>query len=688
MFRRIRTPNGRQACVAAAFFACVTAAYTWPLPLHLASAVPHDSGDPLLVTWILWWSTHVTPLTSRWWNAPAFFPSRGVFAFSETLLGLAPITAPLLWLGTPPLLAYNVAFLASFFLSGMTAYVLGFVLTRRHEAACVSGVAFAFSPYRLAHLNHLQLLAAFWMPLGLAALHLYAGDGRRRWAVMFGAAWLLQALTSGYYFFLFSLLAAGWLLCFAVRWPAKRLGTIVLCWFVAALLMLPLLAGYKRIQDSYGFHRVPSEIAYYSADVEAIASAPADSRFWRGLHTIDQPESQLFPGLTMLLLIAAGLILQLHSNRKAAASASTRSGRLLSFYLLAALAMWLLSLGPAPAFGGRPLGLAGPYRLLMLLPGFNGIRVPARFWMMAVLCLAAAGAIVISRIRSSRARLAAAAIAVIGLLIDGWPSPILLGADPGMQVTHTDAIARLGLPLDGNETETMYGAIAQQRPVFNGYSGYMAPQHYALADLLERGDVRILQRLAAEGPIEVVVRHDLDPQGRWRRFLSSVPGARLAEATSTWSVFRVQSTSPAPSAAAGSRLAIAHLSASVDDKDVGAVVDGNLDSRWHAAPQESGATIVIDLGNIQRPSAVVMSLGAYAAQYPRTLDISLSMDGASWEQAWIGDTALATYDAAVASPRDIPVTIPLPRREARYVRLSEVGSSPRGWSIVELEVAR
>ena len=689
MAPQVRAADAVKAAAAAVFFAVMAALYTWPLPLHLAHAVPHDSGDPLLVTWLLWWSTHVTPLTDRWWNAPAFYPSHGVFAFSETLLGLAPIAAPLLRLGAPPLAAYNTAFIASFFLSGLAAYFLGFVLTRQHGAALVSGVAFAFSPYRVAHLNHLQLLAAFWMPIAVAALHLYSAAGRARWAVVFAAAWLLQALTSGYYFFLFSLLVAGWLACFARRWPARRLAVAGVCWLVAALLMLPLLAGYRRIQDAYGFRRVPSEIAYYSADIAGIVSAAPESRLWHRLHAAGNPESQLFPGATILLLLAIGLdgIFVRDDRTGKAAAGSPR--RLFAFYAISAVALWLLSLGPSPAFKGQPIGIAGPYRALMMLPGFNGIRVPARLWMIATLCLAAASAIVVSRLKSSRVRAFAVAVSVAGLLADGWPLPLALGADPGMQVTHSDAVARLGLPLDGNETETMYGSIAQARPVFNGYSGYTAPQYHALADLLDRGDIRIFQHLASGTPIEVVVRHRLDEEGRWRRLVASVPGARVTDVTPEWTAFRIPAGESLRSPAIGTPLPIARVEASSNEKDIGAVLDGNLDSRWHTDHQAGHETIVIDLGKIERPSTIVMSLGVYASQYPLTLQVSTSTDRAAWSVAWSGDTALEAYDAAVRAPREIPITISFAPRDARYLRLTQVGNDPRrGWSIVELEVAR
>jgi hypothetical protein len=668
-----------KACAAAAFLAFVTAVFTWPLPIHLARAVPQDGGDPLLVTWLLWWSTHVAPLTERWWNAPAFYPSTGVFAFSETLLGLAPITAPLLWLGQPPLVAYNTAFLASFLLSGIGAYGLGFVLTRRHGAALVCGVAFAFNTYRLSHLNHLQLLASFWMPVSLAALHVYSRDGRVRWAVLFAATWLLQALTSGYYFFLFSLLVVLWLLFFARRWPARRMAALGICWVTAVILMLPLLMGYRRIQQSYGFRRVPSEIAYYSADIAGIASAAPVSRMWHGLHAIDNAESQLFPGVTVLLLLCAGL-----AGRRTAGDPQ----RLFVFYAAAAAVMWMLSLGPAPAFEGRPLGFAGPYRVLMLLPGFDGIRVPARVWMNAVLCLSVTSAIVVSQIRSSRVRAAATAAAIAGLLLDGSPSSIALAADPGMQITRTQAAARLGLPLDGNETETMYGAISQGIPVFNGYSGYTAPQHHALADLLARGDARVFEHLAAGRPIEVIVRNRLDPDARWRRLAASARGAGVGDVTPDWIAFEIPAAPPIPPPVLGERLPIAHVEASIDGHDARAVLDDDLRTRWHAERQTGHETVVVDLGRVEQPRALVLSLGVYASQYPRTLNVSVSTDGTHWRTAWTGDTALATYDAAVRAPRAVPLTIPLPGADARYLRLMQTASDARGWSIVELEVTR
>ena len=108
--------TARVAVAAALGYVALSIAYSWPLAIRLSS-VPHDPGDPLLTTWFLWWSTQAVPLTTPWWNAPMFYPATGVLAFSEHLLGLAPIAAPLNLLTGQPLIGHNVAFIATYALS-------------------------------------------------------------------------------------------------------------------------------------------------------------------------------------------------------------------------------------------------------------------------------------------------------------------------------------------------------------------------------------------------------------------------------------------------------------------------------------------------------------------------------------------------------------------------------------------
>lgn len=674
---------------AAAAYAALSLAYTWPLARHMSSAVPHDRGDPLLVAWVLWWSTKVMPLTAAWWNAPAFYPSTGVLAFSEHFLGLAPITAPVILISHQPLLAYNVAFVASFALSGIAGYVLGFVLTGRPDAAFVAGTAFAFAPYRSSHLQHLQLLSSYWMPLSIAALHLYFRTRRARWAIVFAAAWLMQALACGYYFFFLSVFAILWLLWFARGNSVRALVPVAGAWIGAGLLLLPLLLGYRAIHARYGFHRSPVEMLYYSADVAGLFTASPDSLLWRGLRAVSSEESAIFPGVTAMIFLAAAIwVLIRHSAFGGRRHSAFDIRAALLFYTGAGVLMWMLALGPEPALFGRRLGVPGLYSLVAWLPGFDEMRVPARLWMLSVLSIAAVAALLVGGIESPTRRRWIAAAATIGFLLDGWPRILPLVPAPQSRVTTNAAVARLGLPLRENETETMYGAIPQARPVFNGYSGYEAPQHAALRDLLDQRDPLIVARLAAARPIEILVETSLDPDGRWRRYVEGIPGVRRGIAGSEWTSYVVGPTdafaAPPPR---GTRLRVSSVTASVNQHDIGAVLDGDLETRWNAASQDGGETVSIDLGKPVRVEAVELCLGRYPSQYPRALTVDASADGVRWDQVSSGTLALQTYDAAVRDPRAIPIALPIDRDNVRFLRLRQTAHAPGArWTIVELRV--
>ncbi len=674
--------------VAAALFA-LTCAYTWPLAAHLRSAVPHDRGDPLLVTWILWWSSKTVPLTERWWNAPAFYPASGVFAFSENLLSLVPIAAPILAFSSAPVTAYNAAFLLSYVLSGLAAYLLAYELTGRRDAAIVAAAAFAFAPYRLSHTNHLQLLSSYWMPVALAALHWFARSGRVRAACVFAAAWALQSLASGYYLFFLSLLVVLWLAWFAPgRLSRRQLVILGACWLAAAIVLAPLLQGYRAIHAWYGFKRSPVEIRYYSADVAGLLSASTDSLLWWKIHAVDKAESELFPGLTTAILFVCGFPSIVRRPRRAVdGDIRPESRSALTFYIGAAVLMWLLSLGPRPALLGQPIGIPGPYALLMHVPGFDEMRVPARLWMLSVLCLSAAAALTVTRLPAGATRRAVVTFAVAGFLLDGWPRSFPVAAAPELRPpSGRTAVARLGLPLARNETESMYQTLGDGLPVFNGYSGYDAPQHAPLRDLLERHDREILGVLASGGPIQIVVEHALDADGSWRNYVESA-GARLLDSGASWSRYELaqRPRSPRP-VVSGVPLRVAHADANVNPSDVNAMFDGDLITRWHAGSQQGDESITIDFGATQHVRWIVLYQGTYAAQYPRSLVVETSMDGGGWTTAWSGSTALAAYDAAVEDPRAIPIPLRV-ERDARLLRLRQTAHEPsRVWTIVELRV--
>ena len=745
--------------VAAAVYFLLTAALTWPLVLHPGSLVPNDLGDPLLNTWILAWDARVMPLTDRWWNAPQFYPAAGTMAFSEHLLGLTIFTTPVILVTGNPLLAYNIAFLLSFVLSGLFAYFLAFTISRRHDCAFLAGLAFAFAPYRMAQLAHVQVLSSYWMPLALAGLHRYFDDHRTRWLVLFAAAWFMQALACGYYLFYLLVLIGLWLPWF-VSGPGtwRSLVRLAVAWGIAALLLAPVLYGYWRFHHAYGLRRGIDEIVSFSADVASVLKAPDNLRLWGWLNVVEHPESQLFPGLTLIVLIIAGLAIGWRT------AAKERSGRLkiarvfvlvavlffaiaasplyfgpwklaiggvrllsvgaphkplsvgllflliaaamhpsvrtawrrrsaLAFYALAAVAMWLLSLGPAPTLFNRPIIYKAPYAWLMLLPGVDGIRVPARFWMLAVLCLSIAGGLAIRQVTARWPRFARALplVLCLGVLADSWPHMVRMEKPPAPRPIHTRAVARLELPAKPfHDSIALYRATEHRRPLLNGYSGFFAPHYAPLQELLQDHDPAVLTRLSAFGPIEVVIDHQFDEGAVWRQFLLSHPQASLVYRDDRYSTFRIE-RGPRVGAlpkVPGEALPITSISAEFNAALVGNMIDNDLMTRWHAGrEQRPGDAFTVDLGRVREANGVEMPIGGSVADFPRKLSIETSVDGLTWSEAWTGTTGVLALSAALEDPLTVTLPFEFQPRPARYVRFTQRDvEETYYWSVAELRI--
>lgn len=750
--------SGRAVALATLAYTVLTIAYSWPLPARMHD-VAHDAGDPILNAWILWWTTQAVPLTDAWWNAPMFYPAPGTFAFSEHLLGLAPISAPLIAMTGSALFGYNVALLATYVLSGLGGYFLAYTLTKRHDASFVAGLAFAFAPYRVAQLPHIQVLASFWTPVCLAALHRYDREPSTRWAALAAGSWLMQSLSNGYYMFFLTVLLALWFVWFAVaRWSSAQWARLGGFFLVAGLLMLPVLLGYKHIlHDTYGFSRHLGEIQSFSADVGSLLHASDELWLWGWLHAIRKPEGELFPGPTIvvlslfavfaakpfaataeltpvrwwlrrifavlfIVLIIASLLpffygswrltiggVRLVSIARAdkpltlaaialvgwmstlpVMVAAARRRSVLPFYALAAFATWVLALGPDPTFFEMRALYQAPYGWLMRLPGFDGMRVPARFWMMCLVCLSALAALAINRL-SGRRRQVVTALAAAGLLLDGWPREFQVHAAPERRPSPPGVYARVDLPMtDDRDALALYQQTFDRVPLLNGFSGYGARHQYALRELLDAGDPRILQALTSRGSVGVVIDHQTDEKGLHRRVIAAYPGAVLHETHPAWSSYVIPANGGGDMLPdrVGRPVAIKSVDAFPSPPHAPRAIDGNLETRWSGGVQRAAADFTIELAEPGRVGQVVTVLGEFMTDFPMRVRLAVSPDGTGWETVYEGDTMLHAYYAALRHPREVPVVLPINRDNVRFVRMQQIGWGTHDWSIVEVEVLR
>src|SRR5260370_10483632 len=230
-------------------------------------------------------------------------------ALSDHRLGESLIAKPLQWLGCAPVTAYNITLLATFPLCALTAHWLGFVVTKRHDASAICGLAYGFCPYRIAHLQHLELLGAFGMPAALGALHQYLETRERRWLVVYAVALILQGLSASYYVLFFGVLVGLWILWF-VGWRNPRaLVEIAAASACAVAALSPIALGYSRIQSYYGLGRPLDVIVQLSADLTSLFAASRLLALWGWTTRWARPEGELFPGATIAALAATGAIL-------------------------------------------------------------------------------------------------------------------------------------------------------------------------------------------------------------------------------------------------------------------------------------------------------------------------------------------------------------------------------------------
>lgn len=321
-----------------------TLVMTWPLAAGLARDVPGDLGDSLLNMWILGWVAESVPRVATGamsfreaWDANIFHPEPYALAFSEHLFGQALQILPIYHLTGNLILCYNLLFLSTFVLSGLGMYLLVRDITDDRRAAFLAGLIFAFVPYRVTQLAHIQTLSAQWMPLALFGLRRAiappslapnrvasygAARGFKPAALAGGsAALLMQNWSCGYYLIYFTPFVAIFVLHQIVA--AGRLRDLKL-WLqlgIAAAVVVagtwPFLTLYVDAQSVHALARGRAEVIGFGADVYGYLTAPEGLRLWGPiLQMAPKPEGAVFLGFVPAALALVALVVTAAAVRR------------------------------------------------------------------------------------------------------------------------------------------------------------------------------------------------------------------------------------------------------------------------------------------------------------------------------------------------------------------------------------
>jgi hypothetical protein len=463
---------GRTAALTLAFTLLVVA-MTWP-QVRAMYSVP-DLGDPLFSIWRIAWVAHQLPRDPlRLFDANIFYPEHLTFTYSDSLIVPALMVAPLLWLGVHPVVAYNILFLAGFVLSGITTFLLVRALTGRVDAALVSGAIFTLYPYRYEHYSHLELQMTMWMPLALWGLHRTMATGRMRDGLLTGLACALQMLSSLYYgvFLGVYMFVLGLVLWLGRGLPRPPLLALAAGGVIAAALIAPVASQYLASKPMMG-DRDLSTVGYYSAEGPDYMRSHPRSWTYRNWSAHGRPERQLFPRFTPIVLSAVALWPPLSVARIGYAVAL------------------VVALDGSLGVNGRVY----PWLHKYVAP-FRGLRVPARFSILAGLTLAILAGYGVTRLVRARPRARHAIVAVIlaAIVFEAlprmrlepvWPEPppIYAALPGGSRVV----LAEFPMPVEDTKTwfdaRYMYFSTWHWNLLVNGNSGFAPPSY---DELIER----------------------------------------------------------------------------------------------------------------------------------------------------------------------------------------------------------
>jgi hypothetical protein len=456
--------------------------------------------DPLFNLYVLKWSAHQIRMgLPDLWNANLFYPTRGAFALSDHLLG--PAAQLVLFMKAVPnaIAGYNFLFFTAYVASALAVCWVCRRASLSWAAAVLAGWMFAFSPFRVGQMAHLQLLIAQWIPPTLWFWDRLLAERTLKNAGLFLLFYLLH-VTGGCYLaymihfpmlvFLINRIATEGRELFSLRSLRLLVPVSLIAGAVVAAIFLP----YARISKSLGLVRTAEEMrqfaatpaSYFTPSRHNLYFGPEAKWFLRqklGVQArlVFEPETGLFAGFLPTLLFFAGAIGRWRRRRERPPDLWERG------LAISGLLCFVLTF---------PMVYAP---LMRIVPGMSGIRVPARFYVFVSLALVhfAGRGVDFWREKLARPQARAALVALLGIVlaIELMPRPVRWAPLPREEAfpevygwiarePSVKAIVELPLYDDVRENRYIYFSTLHWKPLANGFSGYAPESHSRLGEAI------------------------------------------------------------------------------------------------------------------------------------------------------------------------------------------------------------
>jgi hypothetical protein len=275
----------------------------------------HSGPDPKTIIWAVTWVQHQLihdPLNL--YRANIYYPHTSALAYSDSFLVQSLSTLPFRLLTDEPTVLFNIAFWIAFALSAYLMYALALHLTVNHWISLVAGILFAFSPYRLDNVTHLQYTSQQWLPLIVLSFILFFLQRKTLWLIGAVAGTWLNAMSCGAYLIM-SVSSLGLLII--LLWIAKpldlrRFGWLALSGLILIVLLAPFYYQSWKVHSEAGTAVSERELDVFSVDVLDFAKRPkymVSAPYAILPEKIKTPYFTMFPGFVASAAIIAGFLL-------------------------------------------------------------------------------------------------------------------------------------------------------------------------------------------------------------------------------------------------------------------------------------------------------------------------------------------------------------------------------------------
>lgn len=474
-------------------YTLLTLAMTWPMVTRLNTHLIGTGDDMWVHYWNNWWVKRVLQEGGSVYYTNLLFHPTGVslihhnFAWFNIALGLVlePIVGGIV--------AYNLTHLIHIPLCGLGMFVLARRLTKSNEIAFLSGLVYAFWPYRMLDTDHPNTIATEGFPLlMLALLNLVEGKRPLRDGVIAGLVvaligyirWQLLIL-AGFMVGLYLLYALVWE---RERWNRRVVVGLILVPVIAVALMSPGLYPLVRDQAQSG----PVEEVYMvraAIGKHDLLSyiVPQHQHFLGPLHDrlfqyfASSQNRQVYTAFLGYVVVGLNIV----------GLAKYRGRKRTWFWLGLAILSFALALGPELYINRKPYPqIPMPYRLVAWLPPIRLLGVPLRFNALLALpvsILGGYGALALKEWLVQRRRMRWAARPAIFVVFLGTlilldylsiPTATVVARVPDFYslVEEPGDFAVVGLPGRRNFTEYyMFYQTVHERPLLAGHVSRLPP---------------------------------------------------------------------------------------------------------------------------------------------------------------------------------------------------------------------